>query len=213
MGCFHYIKSPCRKELASSCWLLHQELTVTSSAEPERERGPNEPPFLPVPLLSFPSTQPTGPVLSEASDRDMNVIFPLVFLTAVLNSYKTLKAPQLLPDGSPSQGYLWVSRESFSPAMKNFCFLSNTSIPPYLRPGPSSLYSLMHMGISRGASPPALTHKNLMKLEGKVHKNLIRGSPPDIGYKSNLEALPRIGIMSSDKCDVFGRTLPFRDMC
>ena len=38
-----------------------------------------------------------------------------------------------------------------------------------------------------------------MKLDGKVHKNLIRSSPPDIGYKSNLEALMRIGAMSSDK--------------
>lgn len=57
-------------------------------------------------VSSFPSTQPTIPVLSEASDRDMNVIFPLVFLTAVLNSYETLKAPQLLPDGSLAQGYL-----------------------------------------------------------------------------------------------------------
>ena len=136
MACFHYIKSQCRKELASSCWLQHLELTVTSSAK--AERGPNEPPFLPAPLLSFPFTQPTIPVLSEASDRDMNVIFPLVFLTAVLNSYKTLKAPQLLPDGSLSQGYLWVSRESFSPAMKNFCFLSYTSVPSYLHPSPSS---------------------------------------------------------------------------
>lgn len=59
----------------------------------------------------------------------------------------------------------------------------------------------MHMGISWGALPhhPPLIHKNLMKLEGKVHKNLIRGSPPDIGYKSNLEALLRIDVMSSDK--------------
>lgn len=32
-----------------------------------------------------------------------------------------------------------------------------------------------------------------MKLEGKVHKILIRGAPCDIGYKSNLEALLRIG--------------------
>lgn len=68
----------------------------------EAERGLDEPLLLPVLPLSFPSYQPTIPVLSEASDRDMNVIFPLVFLTAVLNSYKTLKAPQLLPDGSLS---------------------------------------------------------------------------------------------------------------
>lgn len=68
---------------------------------------------------------------------------------------------------------------------------------------------------ARGASPPALTHKNLMKLEGKVHKNLIRSSPLDIGYKSNLEALLRIGMISSDKCCVFGgnKVLPFHDLC
>lgn len=79
-----------------------QQLLTT----PGINRHPNEATFLPVPLLSLLSTQPTIPVLSEASDRDMNVIFPLVFLTAVLNSYKTLRAPWLLPYGSLSQGYL-----------------------------------------------------------------------------------------------------------
>lgn len=137
MGCFHYIKSLCREKLTSSCWLLHQELTVTSSVE--AERGPDEPSFLSVPLLSFPSTQPTIPVLSEASDRDMNMIFPLVFLTAVLNSYKTLKAPQLLPDGSLSQGYLWESLERASLLPRKIPVFSLTpSIPPYLHPNPSS---------------------------------------------------------------------------
>ena len=48
-----------------------------------------------------------------------------------------------------------------------------------------------------------------MKLEGKVHKNLIRG---DTGYKSNSEAILRIGVISSDKYYVFGKTMPFQDM-
>lgn len=156
-------------------------------------------PFL---FSSFPSTQPSIPVLSEASDRDMNVIFPLVFLTAVLNSYKTLKAPQLLPDGSFSQGYLWESleRASLLPWRKKFLF----SLLHHLS-RPTSILTLLPLLFDAYGdfmrSPPALPliHKKLMKLEGKVHKNLIRGPPLDIGYKSNLEALLRIGVMSSDK--------------
>lgn len=195
MGCFHYIKSLCRKELPSSCWLLHQELTVTSSAETEGQMKPLSSLFL---SSSFPSTQPTIPVLSEASDRDMNVIFPLVFLTAVLNSYKTLKAPRFLPDGSLLQGYLWESLERASLLPRKIPVFSHHLSVPISIP---TLCSLMHMGIWWGTPTPylVLIHKNLMKLDGKVHKNLIRSSPPDIGYKSNLEALLRIGVMSSDK--------------
>lgn len=164
---------------------------------------------------SFPSNQPTIPVLSEASDRDMNVIFPLVFLTAVLNSYKTLKAPRLLPDGSLSQGYLWESLERASLLPWRIpVFSLAPSIPPYLQPNPSAFALWCIWGFLEEPPPhPPLIHKNLMKLDGKVHKNLIRSSPPDIGYKSNLEALLRIGVMSSNKYHVFGKTLPFQVLC
>lgn len=162
---------------------------------------------------SFPSTQSTIPALSEPSDRDMNAIFPLVFLTAVLNSYETLKASRLLPDGSLSPGYLWESleRASLLPR-KILVFAPMPSIPHYLYPSPSPLRCDAYGDFAR--SPP-LIHKNLMKSDGKVHKNLIRSSPPDIGYKSNLEALLRIGIMSSDKCSVSGKkkTLPILGIC
>lgn len=110
---------------------------------------------------SFPSTQPTIPVLSEASDRDMNVIFPLVFLTAVLNSYKTLKTPQLLPDGSLSLGYLFESleRASLLPT-KNSCQFnpSPISIPAFL---PLLLHA--YRDFMKSTPVPALIHKNLMK--------------------------------------------------
>lgn len=90
---------------------------------------------------SFPSTQPTVPALSEASSRHINVIFPLVFLTAVLNSYETLKAAA---HGSLSQGYLRESLEgpSLPPRKKKKnlvfpFFVLRLSIPPHPRPGPS----------------------------------------------------------------------------
>lgn len=162
----------------------------------------------------FPSTQPTIPVLSEASDRDMNVIFPLVFLTAVLNSYETLKAPWLLPDGSLLQSYLWESleRASLLPWKRNSCFLSYTI---YLTRSPSQPFSFALWcicGFDEGKCPRLpLIHKNLMKLGGKVHKNLITSSPPDIGYKSNLEALLRIGVITINK-HVSGKSLPLQDV-
>ena len=87
----------------------------------------------------------------------MNVIFPLVFLTAVLNSYKTLKAPRLLPDGSLSQGYLRESLERASPpATKNSCFLSYTApLPPELHLQPSvSLLFDAYVDFSWGEPPP-----------------------------------------------------------
>lgn len=130
-----------RKEVPSSCRLLHHELSVTSSAEAQRKSQMKPLSSLFV-CSSSPSTQPTIPVLSEASDRDMNVIFPLVFLTAVLNSYETLKAPQLLPDGSLSQGYLWESLERASILPRKIPVFSLTPfILRHTHPNPSpSLY-------------------------------------------------------------------------
>lgn len=124
---------------------------------------------------SFPSTQPTVPALSEASSRHINVIFPLVFLTAVLNSYETLKAAARW---DPLTGLsARVSGEGFSPATKK----KNPSFAIHPSPSssrPASPCSLMHAGDS--TSRQAFIHKNLMKLDRKVHKNLIRSSLPDI---------------------------------
>lgn len=165
---------------------------------------------------SFPSTQPTIPALSEASSRHINVIFPLVFLTAVLNSYETLKAAARWESLAGLSAR--VSREGFSPAIKKkkkilfslFCHAPSIhpSTHSSIHPSPFSFRpispcSLMHVGDSR--SRQAFIHKNLMKLDRKVHKNLIRSSLPDIWYKSNLGALQRIGVISSAKQRVFER--------
>lgn len=85
---------------------------------------------------------------------------------------------------------------------KNLVFPLSPSIHPSpSSPRPVSPCSLMHAGDS--TSRQAFIHKNLMKLDRKVHKNLIRSSLPDIWYKSNLGALQRIGVISSTEQRVF----------
>lgn len=107
-------------------------LTVISSAEEEREPTPLSSLVI---SSSFPATQPTVPALSEASSRHINVIFPLVFLTAVLNSYETLKAAARW---EPLAGLsVRVSGEGFAPAMKkkkNLVFPPSPSIHPPVHP-------------------------------------------------------------------------------
>lgn len=104
---------------------------------------------------SFPSTQPSVPALSEASSRHINVIFPLVFLTAVLNSYETLKAAVRW---EPLTGLsVRGSGGGFSPAMKKkSCFPSfcHPSIPPSPRPACLPLLSDACGGDPASRRPP-----------------------------------------------------------